>query len=100
VTRQPLSLDVNSYLNLFDAIVIAGVAFPTLYISTRIGTRTVKVLFVLLSGFLVVHGLYHLMYFLGDYTDSGAIALGNDLIEPASYALLFSFSVYFAKKGG
>lgn len=95
-----MSLDVNSYLNLFDAIIILAVALPTLYISTRIKTRNAKVLFVLLSGFLLVHGIYHLTYFLGDYTNSDAIAFGDALIEPLSYVLLFSFALYFAKRGG
>ena len=95
-----MSLDADSYLNLFDAIIIVGIACPTLYISTKIRIKSARVLFALLSGFLIVHGLYHLMYFLGDYANSDAIALGDDVVEPLSYALLFSFAIYFAKRGG
>jgi hypothetical protein len=95
-----MSLDVNSYLNLFDGMVIIGVALPTLYISTRIKIKSAKVLFGLLSTFLVLHGLYHLTYFLGDYTNSNAIAFGDELIQPLSYVFLFAFAVYFARRGG
>ena len=79
---------------------IIGVSLPTLYISTRIKIKSARVLFILLSAFLVVHGIYHLTYFVGDYANSDAIALGDDLIEPLSYVLLFSFALYFARRGG
>jgi hypothetical protein len=95
-----MSLDVNSYLNLFDAVIIIGVSLPTLFISTRIKIKPVRLLFVLLSAFLVVHGLYHLTYFLGDYTASDTVAFGDEILEPFSYALLFAFAIYFAKRGG
>ncbi len=72
---------------------IIGVSLPTLYISTRIRIKSARVLFVLLSAFLVVHGIYHLTYFVGDYADSGAISLGGDLFESMSYVLLFCFAV-------
>ncbi|MDA4121969.1 MAG: hypothetical protein OK456_02165 [Thaumarchaeota archaeon] len=95
-----MSLDINSYLNLFDGIAIIGVALPTLFISTKIKMRTPKILFALLSGFLVLHGLYHLTYFIGDYTNSDAIAFGDELIQPLSYVLLFGFVMYYARRGG
>jgi hypothetical protein len=95
-----LSLDINSYLNLFDAVIIIGIALPTLYISTQIKLRPVRILFGLLSAFLVVHGLYHLTYFLGDYTNSDAVVFGDEILQPFSYLLLFGFAVYFAKRGG
>ncbi|MDA4136869.1 MAG: hypothetical protein OK449_07755 [Thaumarchaeota archaeon] len=92
-----MSLDVNSYLNLFIAVIIIGVSLPTLYISRRIKIKTVKTLFTLLSAFLVVHGLYHLTYFIGDYTNSNAIAFGDELLQPLSYVILLAFAIYFAK---
>lgn len=95
-----MGLDINSYLNLFDAILIIGVALPTLYLSTKVKVRTLGMLFGLLSAFLVFHGFYHLTYFLGDYTNSEAIVIGNAMIEPVSYLLLFCFAIYFARRGG
>jgi hypothetical protein len=95
-----MSLDLGSYLNLFNAVIIIAVALPTLYISTKIKIKTVRLLFVLLSAFLLVHGLYHLTYFLGDYTGSSAIAFGDAILQPFSYVLLFGFAIYFAKRGG
>jgi hypothetical protein len=94
------SLDINSYLNLFDAVIIIGVSLPTLYISTRIKLPTIRILFGLLAAFLVVHGLYHLTYFLGDYTNSDAVVFGNEILQPLSYMFLFAFAAYFAKRGG
>jgi hypothetical protein len=95
-----MSLDINSYLHLFDAIIIIGVAAPTLYISTKITLKPISILFGLLSAFLIVHGLYHLTYFLADFTGSEAIAFGNVVLQPLSYVLLFGFAIYFAKRGG
>jgi hypothetical protein len=95
-----MSLDLGSYLNLFNAVIIIGVALPTLYISTKIRIKPVRILFALLSAFLIVHGLYHLTYFLGDYTGSDAVAFGDELLQPFSYVLLFAFAIYFAKRGG
>jgi hypothetical protein len=94
------SLDINSYLNLFDAVIIIGISLPTLYISTKIKVGPVRILFGLLSAFLVVHGLYHLTYFLGDYTGSNAVVFGNEILQPLSYMFLFGFAVYFAQRGG
>jgi hypothetical protein len=95
-----MSLDINSYLNLFDAVIIISVSLPTLYISTKIKLRPVRILFGLLAAFLVVHGLYHFTYFLGDYTNSDAVVFGDEILQPFSYVLLFGFAVYFAKRGG
>jgi len=94
------SLDINSYLNLFDAVMIIGVSLPTLYISTKIEIGPVRILFGLFSAFLIVHGLYHLTYFLGDYTNSEAVIFGNEILQPLSYLFLFGFAVYFAERGG
>jgi hypothetical protein len=94
------SLDINSYLNLFDALIIIGVSLPTLYISTQIKIPTIRILFGLLAAFLVVHGLYHLTYFLGDYTNSDSVVFGNEVLQPLSYMFLFAFALYFAKRGG
>ena len=95
-----MSLDINSYLHLFDAVIIIGVALPTLYISTKIELKPIGILFGLLSAFLIVHGLYHLTYFLVDFTGSDAINFGNVVLQPLSYFILFAFAIYFAKRGG
>jgi hypothetical protein len=94
-------LDLGSYLNLFNGIIILGVSVPTLYMASRIKITTLRVLFVLFSTFLIFHGLYHFTYFLGDYTGSDFIgSLSDVVLEPASYLALLSFVVYFSRKGG
>ena len=94
------SLDINSYLNLFDALIIIGVSLPTLYISTQIKIPTIRILFGLLAAFLVLHGLYHLTYFLGDYTNSDSVVFGDEILQPLSYMFLFCCSWHTSRRGG
>ena len=96
-----LSLDLGSYLNLLDGVLILGLSFPILFMSYKIKLAPIRALFILFSFFLVLHGLYHLTYFLGDYLESDLIAsISNVLLEPAGYAVLFGFAVYFARRAG
>jgi len=96
-----LSLDLGSYLNLFNAVIILGISIPTLYMSSRINVAPLKLLFVLFSIFLILHGLYHFSYFLGDLAESDLVGLlSNNVLEPASYLVLLGFVLYFAKRGG
>jgi hypothetical protein len=95
-----MDLDLGSYLNLFSGIIIVAAALPTLYMSAKITIKPLRVIFVLLSAFLLLHGVYHLTYFLGDFTAIDLIAVGDEIIEPLSYILLFGFAIYFARRGG
>jgi hypothetical protein len=96
-----LPLDLGSYLNLFDAVLILGVSIPTLFMSYKITLVPIRGLFVLFSLFLIFHGLYHLSYFLGDYLESDSVAnLSNVFLEPAGYVLLLCFVIYYARRAG
>jgi hypothetical protein len=95
-----MGLDLGSYLNLFSGIIIVAAALPTLFMSTKITIKPLRVLFILLSAFLLLHGVYHLTYFLGDVTAIDVVALGDEVIEPLSYLLLFGFAIYFSRRGG
>jgi hypothetical protein len=95
-----LLLDLGSYLNLLDALMIIGISLPTLYMSAGIKIAPLRILFVSLTVFLILHGLYHLTYFLDDYTGIAWVGLGNVVLEPLSYVALLSFAIYFARRGG
>src|SRR5712692_11186102 len=75
-----MGLDLGSYLNLFSAAIIIAAALPAMYMSTRITIKPLRLLFVLLASFLIVHGLYHFTYFLGDYSGSDAVAFGDEIL--------------------
>jgi len=91
-------LDLGSYLNLFSGVIIVAASLPTLVMSPKIQIKPLRVIFLLLSVFLILHGLYHLTYFLGDYTGVDAVAFGDEILEPTSYALLLGFSIYYARR--
>ena len=86
-------LDLGSYLNLFDALIIIAISLPTLYMSAGIKILPLRILFLSLTAFLILHGLYHL-------TGIAWIGLGNVILEPLSYLTLLAFAIYFARRGG
>jgi hypothetical protein len=94
-------LDLETALNLLNAIIIISVSIPTLYIGTKVKVAPLRTIAVLLPTFLVVHGLYHLSAFLGGYLGYGQFSWAGDIVlEPLSYALLLAFAVYFYRSGG
>ncbi len=96
-----MAISVVSDLNLFNAILIIGVALPTMYMGAKIRLRPLKILYFLLPTFLLLHGLYHLFSFLQDYSGNGLFGfLADTDLEPLSYVLLFVFTIYFATRGG
>lgn len=96
-----MAISVVSDLNLFNAILIIGVALPTMYMGAKITLRPLKILYFLLPSFLLLHGLYHLFSFLGDLSGNALFGFVADTdLEPLSYVLLFVFAVYFARRGG
>lgn len=96
-----MAISVVSDLNLFNAILIIGVALPTMYMGARIKLRPLKILYFLLPSFLLLHGLYHLFSFLEGLSGNGLFGfLGDMIMEPLGYILLFVFVVYFARRGG
>ena len=99
--ESDLVLDVGSYLNLIMGVGIAVISLPTLYMSSRIKIPALRVLFILFALFLIVHGLYHLTYFLGDYAESDSFTfLSGSILEPSGYVFMFGFVLYYAKRGG
>jgi hypothetical protein len=94
-----LSLEV--VLNAFDAALIIGVAVPTLVMASRVKNLTLRRLTVLLSLFILVHGLYHLFSAVGAGLNIGLLTfLGDSLVEPTSYAVLLAFVIYYWRRGG
>ncbi len=96
-----MGISVVSDLNLFNAILIIGVALPTMYMGAKITLRPLKILYFLLPSFLLLHGLYHLFSFLVGLSGNGLFGFVGDLIlKPLGYTLLFVFAIYFARRGG
>ncbi|MCS4539242.1 MAG: hypothetical protein HYU03_00925, partial [Thaumarchaeota archaeon] len=95
------AISVVSELNLFNAILIIGVALPTMYMGAKIKLRALKIMYFLLPSFLLLHGLYHLFSFLEALSGNGLFGfLGEMIMEPLGYILLFAFAIYFARRGG
>lgn len=96
-----MAVSVVSDLNLFNALLIIGVSLPTMYMGSKLRLRPLKILYFLLPAFLLLHGLYHLFSFLMDYSESGVFGFVGDLVlQPLGYIILFAFTVYFARRGG
>jgi hypothetical protein len=91
-------LDLEFGLNVLDAILIMGIAFPSLFIASRIRQRKLRILTMLLAGFLVLHGLYHITAALGGIVGLEFFGTISDLlVEPLGWLLFLSFAVYFAR---
>lgn len=86
-------------LNSIDAALIIGISLPTLIMATRIKRPPFRVLTVLLSAFLLFHGLYHLTGSLG--TLAGYDWLGDvsdTVFEPFGWLFFFAFAAYLGRK--
>jgi hypothetical protein len=94
-------VDYSFLLNTFDAAVVLGVSFPAIFMASRISRPPLRNLSLLLSSFLLVHGLYHLVEALATFdTLSYLGALSDAVVEPAGWVLLFVFMVYYNRRGG
>jgi hypothetical protein len=94
-------LDPSVVLNTFDAAIILGTCAPVLVMASKISKEPLRNLSLLLSSFLVVHGLYHLAEALASFQDYAILGTLSDvIIEPAGWLLLFAFMVYFSRRGG
>lgn len=102
-----MDLQLDAILNLFNACIVIGAASSIFYIAFRIRRSephrkirigSIKVLTLLLGAFLLVHGFYHLFEFYdSSYNSSFAGLLSDSILEPASWAFLAIFSLYFAR---
>lgn len=91
-------MDPELLLNILDAILIVGIALPSVYMAMKIGQRKLRLLTLLLAGFLVLHGLYHITAALGGLPGLSTFgALSNDFVEPLGWLIFLSFTVYFAR---
>ena|SRR5712664_1254524 len=94
-------VDYSFLLNAFDAAIVLGASFPAIFMASRISKAPLRNLSLLLSSFLLVHGLYHLAEALATFDAlSSAGVLSDSVIEPAGWALLFVFMVYYSRRGG
>jgi predicted membrane channel-forming protein YqfA (hemolysin III family) len=96
-------VDYSFLLNAFDAAIILGISVPAVFMASKIPKQPLplRTFSLLLSSFLVVHGLYHLAEALGTF-DSLSIfsSISDVIVEPAGWVLLFAFVVYYARRGG
>jgi hypothetical protein len=94
-------VDASLLLNAFDAAIILGIGIPAIWMASRVSKQPLRNLSLLLSTFLVVHGLYHLAEALATF-DSLSIfgPLSDAIVEPAGWVLLFAFTAYYARRGG
>lgn len=91
-------MDIELLLNLFDAVIIVGIAVPTLYMAIKVRQPKLRMITILLASFLVVHGLYHGAAALGTLPGLNALGLSSDLlIEPVGWLVFFAFAVYFLR---
>jgi hypothetical protein len=96
-----VEVDIELLLNLFDAVIIIGVAVPTLYMATKVKQPKLRMITILLASFLVVHGLYHGAAALGSLSGLDILATASDLvIEPVGWIIFFAFAVYFLRNSG
>jgi hypothetical protein len=94
-------VDYSFLLNTFDAAVILGVSFPAIFMASKISRAPLRNLSLLLSSFLLVHGLYHIAEALATFDSLSSLGyLSDAVIEPAGWALLFVFMVYYSRRGG
>jgi hypothetical protein len=94
-------VDYSFLLNTFDAAIVLGVSFPAIFMSSKISRAPLRNLSLLLSSFLLVHGLYHLAEALATFDALTSLGyLSDAVIEPAGWALLFVFIVYYSRRGG
>ena len=96
-------ITAEAALNLADSIVIIIPAIVTIILAWRIkgSIGPLKILTSLLALFLIIHGTFHFVAFYNiAYNSALAGFLGNALIQPLSWAVLVTFSVYYLKRAG
>lgn len=93
------------WLNIFDAVIVLGVAVPAVAMAMKIRNVRLRALGALLASFLVVHGVYHGIAAIGGAYGSSTSPEGllgfvsEGITEPLSYAVLLIFSVALYRLG-
>lgn len=91
-------MDIEFLLNTFDAIMILSIGVLTVYLVTKIGQRNLRLLTLLLAGFLMIHGIYHLTTALASSYDSDFLGMLSDVvIEPVGWLVFLAFAIFFAR---
>jgi hypothetical protein len=94
-------VDLSFLLNAFDAAVVLSVSAPAMLMASKISRPPLRNLSLLLSSFLLVHGVYHFVEALATFDALSYLgALSDAVVEPAGWALLFAFMVYYSRRGG
>lgn len=90
-------MSLESLLNLTNAVFLIAASTIPLYIASKVKPSPLKALSILLTSFILVHGIYHFIAFL----ELEPIELiGETVIEPLSWLLFLAFSIYYAKRAG
>jgi hypothetical protein len=91
-------LDTEFLLNLFDAVLIIGISLPTLVIAVKVKQPRLRLLTSLLTGFLIVHGVYHLTAAAGAVQGLDVLGQVSDLvIEPIGWLVFLVFAVFLVR---
>ena len=78
----------GNLLQLASAVIMLSAAIVPIYLSLRLKSN-LRILTILLSLFIIVHGIYHLAYFAGEEV------LGEGLIRTISIVVLIIFGGAF-----
>ncbi|TLX67738.1 MAG: hypothetical protein E6L03_05620 [Thaumarchaeota archaeon] len=86
--KKLIKLFYENLLHLASAVIVFAAAIVPIYLSLRLKSN-LRVLTVLLSLFIFIHGLYHLAYFAGEEV------LGEGFFRTISIFVLIIFGTVF-----
>ena len=86
--KQLTKLFDENLLHLASAVIMLAAAIVPMYLSLRLKSN-LRILTILLSLFIFIHGIYHLAYFAGEE------ALGEGLFRTISIVVLIIFGGAF-----
>ncbi len=88
-------MPIEATLNLANAIFLIASSTIPIYLAFKAKPSPIKTLSLLLSSFIVTHGIYHLIAYIETETLE---LIGELAIEPLSWLFLLTFSIYYAKR--
>ncbi len=96
-------MDYETVLNGLISLIIIVPAMLTIYLATRISKvqTPLRILTLLLGGFLLMHGMYHLLEFSETALSLNSLGFVSDsFVEPASWAFFVAFAAYYLRRTG
>ena len=91
-------MEIQVALNAIDAALVIGIAVPSLFLARRIKQPKLRLLTGLLSGFLLIHGLYHATFALGAAYELDLLGSASDIVvEPLGWLLFLVFAVFLLR---